>query len=168
MNTRTEDTFQYQFKKFKYLLIGSKSAKIASIILIAMSLVLIFIARNDLSQVIPLLIGAIGLYIYIFKFLSIKNIQQKAYTQTSLISSISKFKAYMANRKKYEMYFMALWIVSLIPFVASNITSNSIAVIGAGIYIALVAAFGALAFKKIDKDILGLETVMQKELEAFK
>ena len=168
MSTGKKDTFQYQFKKFKLLLIGSKSAKIASMMLIAISLVLAFISRKDIGQVIPLLIGAIGLFIYILKFLSIKNIQQKSYTQTSLISSISKFKMYMANRKKYEMYFMAVWILSLIPFASSNITSKIIAVIAAGVYIAVVAVFGYLAFKKIDKDILVLETVMQKELEAFK
>jgi len=168
MNTRKKDTFEYQFKKFKYMLAGSKSARISTIVLIVMSLVLAFKAREDFSQMIPLLLGVILLVVYMVKFLSIKNIKQKSYTQASLTSSIAKFKEYMANRKKYEMYFMSIWVLSLIPFVSSEFVSVYIAILCAGIYIGVVTFLGSLAFKKIATDILRLETVMQKELEAFK
>ncbi|MFD2565448.1 hypothetical protein [Aquimarina rubra] len=162
--TSRKDTFQYQLKNFKMLLNGSKMAKISSIILIALSLILAYISKENIGVVISLLTGAFGLVVYIVKFLSLKNIKQKSYTQTSLVTSLSKFKGYVSKRKKYEMYFMALWIITLIPFGPTVKFNYIAAIVAAVIYIGIVAVLGGLAFKKIDRQILTLESVMKNEL----
>ena len=152
-NPRIQDNFQNQFQTFIMLLKGSTMAKISSFLLIIVSLVLAYQSRENGLQVASLLIGALSLIIYIFKFLSLKDIKQKSYTQTSLVSSISKFKNYISNRKKYEMYFMGFWNISLIPFATSFLESKFQAILFAVAYIGIVAILGNLAYKKVDKTI---------------
>lgn len=163
-NNKTPDTFQTQLKKFEKLLVGAKMAKVSSFILVTVSLVLAYRSRENNLYVMLLLMGALAIVFFIDKFLSLKEIKQKSYTQTSLVSSISKLKTYMANRKKYEMYFMTFWILTLIPSAATHVESNILGVIGIILYIVIVGFFGYLAYKKADKEIASLESTMENEL----
>lgn len=160
------DNFQNQSKLFKTLLKGAKMAKLSSFLLIAISLILAYKSRESNLGMLSLLIGAVGLIIYIFKFLSLNSIEQKSYTQMSLVSSISKFKSYIVMRRKYEMYFIGLWILSLIPMATSSLNSRIQAILFAVTYIVLVTILGNLAYKKIDKTICSLEAEMQISLNA--
>jgi hypothetical protein len=164
-NIKKQDTFQAQLTKFEKLLVGAKMAKVSSVILVVVSLVLVYFSRDNSMSVMLLLIGALAIVFFIDKFLSIKEIKQKSYTQTSLVSSISKLKTYMSNRKKYEMYFMAFWVLTLIPSAATHFESNTIGIIAMLLYIALVGVFGYLAYQKTDKEIDLLERTMENELQ---
>lgn len=163
-NNKTQDTFQTQLKKFEKLLLGAKMAKISSCILVGVSVGLAIRSRDNSLYVMLLLMGALAIIFFIDKFLSVKAIKQKSYTQTSLVSSISKLKTYMSNRKKYEMYFMAFWVLTLIPSAASHFESNVFGIIGILLYIAIVSVFGYLAYKKTDKEIAMLESTMENEI----
>ncbi|RED42238.1 hypothetical protein DFQ10_109133 [Winogradskyella eximia] len=162
---KKQDTFQEQLKTFEKLLAGAKMAQLSSVILVTVSLVLAFKSRENGLYVMLLLTGALAIIFFIDKFLSVKEIKQKSYTQTSLASSISKLKVYMANRKKYEMYFMAFWVLTLIPSATAHFESNVIGIIAILTYIALVSVFGYLAYKKTDKEITLLERTMENELQ---
>ena len=163
--TKKLDTFEAQLTKFKKLLVGAKMARLSSMILIIVSLVQVYYSRDNSINVMLLLIGVLSLVFFIDKFLSIKEIKQKSYTQTSLVASIAKLKSYMANRKKYEMYFMAFWILTLIPSATTHFESNVIGIVGMLLYIAIVGFLGYLAYMKTDKEIALLETTMQNELQ---
>ncbi|WP_296384614.1 hypothetical protein [Winogradskyella sp.] len=162
---KKQDTFQEQLEKFEKLLVGAKMAKLSSVILVTVSLVLAFRSRDNSLYVMLLLMGALAIIFFIDKFLSIKEIKQKSYTQTSLISSISKLKTYMANRKKYEMYFMTFWVLTLIPSATLHFESNVLGIVAILSYITLVSVLGYLAYKKTDKEIALLESTMEYELE---
>ncbi len=164
-NIKKQDNFNTHFKTFKALLKGSKMAKASSLGLITISLILVYKSRADLWILTALVAGVLILGVYIIRFLSLANIKQKSYTQMSLVSSISKFKSYMKYRKKYEMYFLGFWVISLIPYASSSLESRSKAVLYAIAYIALVSVLGNLAFNKVDKKILDLEREMQSELD---
>jgi hypothetical protein len=164
-NNKKQDTFQTQLNKFEKLLVGAKMAKLSSFILVGVSIGLAIWSRENNLYVMLLLMGALAIIFFIDKFLSLKEIKQKSYTQTSLISSISKLKTYMDNRKKYEMYFMAFWVLTLIPSSATYFESNVIGIIGILVYITLVGGLGYLAYKKTDKEIASLESTMAYELE---
>jgi len=99
------------------------------------------------------------------KFLSLKDIKQKSYTQTSLITSLLKLKNYMDIRKKYEMYFMAFWIITLLPFFSTYLSSNILAIAGVFFYIAIVGFLGYLAYKKVDNQINSLMVKMDSKSE---
>ncbi|WP_405572999.1 hypothetical protein [Winogradskyella sp. Asnod2-B02-A] len=161
---KKQDTFQEQLEKFEKLLAGAKMAKLSSVILVTVSLVLAFKSRDNGLYVMLLLMGALAIVFFMDKFLSLKEIKQKSYTQTSLVSSISKLRLYMANRKKYEMYFMAFWVLTLIPSSIGHFESNIIGIVAILCYIALVSVFGYLAYKKTDKEITLLERTMKNEL----
>ncbi|WP_289045193.1 hypothetical protein [uncultured Olleya sp.] len=165
--SNTTDTFEQQLSKFEKLLLGAKLAKLSSFILVAVSLVLAFKSRDNSLSVMLLLTGALSIILFIDKFLSIKEIKQKSYTQMSLVASISKLKLYMSRRKKYEMYFIIFWMLTLIPFSSTYFNSNVYGILGVVLYIVVVAFFGDLAYKKTDKEILELELTMNKELENF-
>ena len=165
--TNRTDTFEQQLSKFKKMLIGANLAKLSSILLITISLALAFKSRDNSLSVMLLLIGALAQIFYIDKFMSLKEIKQKSYTQMSLLASIAKLKAYMSRRKKYEMYFIAFWMLTLIPFLETYFSSNVYGVLGVVLYITIVGFLGNLAFKKSDKVILELEMTMSKELENF-
>lgn len=160
-HTKPTDNFQIQLHTFRALLEGSVMAKISCFLLISLSFVLAYKSRDNMLHVLMLLTGIASVFFYIIKHLSLQDIKQKSYTQTSLISSISKFKAYMANRKKYEIYFLGLWVISLIPFATSVLDSQLYAILFAILYIAVVTVLGNLAYKKTDKTIAGLESEFQ-------
>ncbi|AUC75508.1 hypothetical protein [Olleya sp. Bg11-27] len=165
--TNRTDTFEQQLSKFKKLLIGAKLAKLSSIVLITISLALAFKSRDNNLSVMLLLMGALAIIFFIDKFMSLKDIRQKSYTQMSLLASITKLKTYMSRRKKYEMYFIAFWMLTLMPFSATYFSSNVYGILGVVLYIAVVGFLGNLAYKKSDKEILELEMTMSKELENF-
>ncbi len=156
--TKVPDKFQNQFEKFHMLILGSKMAKLSSILLICFSLILLFYSEPNLLAIISLLIGIAVLVVYILKFLPLKNIEQKPYTQHSLTSSISKFKAYMKQRKKFEILFISIWFLSLIPVLSSYLGSNLKAIIATILFITITAVLGLLAFLKVEKDLHTLET----------
>ncbi|TXD82817.1 hypothetical protein ESY86_12430 [Subsaximicrobium wynnwilliamsii] len=160
-HAKAPDNFQKQLQTFKALLKGSMMAKTSSFMLIAVSLVLAYKSRDNMLNVLLLLTGMASVVFYIIKHLSLQEIKQKSYTQRSLMSSISKFKAYMANRKKYEIYFLGFWIISLIPYATSFLDSKLHAILFAILYIAVVTVLGNLAYKKIDKIIAHLESELQ-------
>ena len=163
-NSNKLDSFQSKTDLFKKLLIGSKMAKLSCIILVIISLVLIFIARENMKQVIALLLGVVAVVSYVFKFLPLSEIKQKSYTQTSFNSSVYKFKTYISNRKRYEIYFMAIWIISLTPFAIDQLGSKFEVFIGAFFYIVFVSFLGLLAFEKVEKTISTLEVVTDEEM----
>lgn len=164
LETRTQDTFQDQLKQFKMLIIGSKMAQASSILLICFSFLLMFYSQKDMLIIISLLIGAIALAVYIFKFLPLGDIEQKSYTQKSLNSSISKLKVYTAIRKKREIYFISIWSISLAPFMSSYLGSDLKAVIAVLLFITMTAGLGFLAFLKTTKDLKNIDDTMQIEL----
>jgi hypothetical protein len=155
-----KDIFQDQLKNFKALLIGSKMAGVSAMLLALFSLIAAIICRGNLEQAIPLLLGAVAQIVYAIKYLQLTDIKQKSYTQTSLESSISKFKVYMTNRKRYETLVMAFYALTLIPFALgyeSLALVLSICLIG----ILLVSFLGMLAFKRVDSNIVLLEATLK-------
>ena len=120
--------------------------------------------RSNLGQAMPLLLGSIVQIVYIFKYLQLDDIKQKSYTQKSLKSSVVKFKVYMSNRKKYEMFVMSFWIIMMVPY-ALNYESTLIVVSGCILYIVLVSFFGSLAFKKVDNNIELLEATLKNAVQ---
>lgn len=155
--TKTPEIFQDQYKKFRMLIAGSKMAKVSTILLMCFSLLLMFYAEENLSTIISLFFGAAVLGIYIIKFLILKNIDQKSYTSISLSSSISKFRDYMTQRKKFEIFYISIWAISLIPFLSTRLGSDLKAIITAALFIILTATIGILGFKKANKEIQTLE-----------
>jgi len=149
------------FKKFHLLIIGSKMAKYSAIFLVFLSLFLMFYSEKNMLIIVTLLIGVAVLGIYIFKFLPLSNINQKPNSQGSLSSSILKFKTYMSNRKKFEILFISIWALSLIPFLSSYFDSGIKAIIAAILFIVPTAVFGMLAFIKAEKEVQTLESQIQ-------
>ncbi|WP_179335768.1 hypothetical protein [Winogradskyella costae] len=164
-NQTKQDTFQKQLKTFEKLLIGAKMAKLSSFILIGVSIGLAIRYRENNLYVMLLLMGILAIVFFIDKFLSLKDIKQKSYTQTSLVSSISKFKTYMNNRKKYEMYFIAFWVLTLIPSASIHFDSNVSGILSISAYISFVGVFGYISYKKTEKEIASLESTMAYELQ---
>jgi len=159
------DTFKCKVELYKKLLSGSKMAKLSCIILVIVSFVFIFMAREKMTQVVSLLVGAIAVVFYVIKYLSLNDIKQKSYTQISFNLSLKKFKAYIATRKKYEIFFMAIWVISLVPFAIDQLDSKFQVYVGAIFYIAFVSFLGMLAFEKLEKTINSLEVVMDEEVQ---
>ncbi|MGO3183905.1 MAG: hypothetical protein ACTIJ9_13850 [Aequorivita sp.] len=168
LETKTQDTFQDQLKKFKMLLMGSKMTKIASLVLIGFSFSLMLTSEEGMLTIISLLLGVAVMVAYMFKFLSLKNIEQKSYTQMSLISSITKFKTHMKNRKNNEFYYVFIWLFSLIPVLYSRSESTTHVIVEIVLAVIVTGVLGMFLFRKTEVDINNLETVMQTELEAFK
>lgn len=160
-NPKIKDNFQTHLKTFKDLLKGSLMAKLSCFILILYSLFQIYKSSDNMLHVVLLLLGVATLIFYMINYLSLKSIKQKSYTQSSLMSSLSKFKVYMEKRKKYEMYFIGFWIISLIPFSDTYLESKLQAILFAIFYIAMVTIFGNLAYKKTEKIIEELETELR-------
>jgi len=159
--TKNSDTFQKQFEKFHMLLIGSKMAKHSTIILMLFSLILIFFSEKSILIITALLIGFTVLGVYILKFLQLGNINQKPNSKGTLSSSISKFKTYLDNRKKFEILYLSIWTLSLIPFLASYFGSSVKAIIAAVLFIVTFSILGLLGFKKAGKDVQALEAQIQ-------
>jgi len=157
------ETFQKQFEKFNMLIIGSKMAKLSSIMLMCISLFLIFYSEKSILAILTLLIGIAVLGVYIFKFLPLNNIEQKPSTQDSLSSSISKFKAYIKQRKKFEILFISVWFFTLIPVISAYLGSNLKAFFATILVISITAVLGTLAFIKVEKELQTLETQIQSK-----
>jgi hypothetical protein len=164
--TNRTDLFQNQLKNFKALLSGSKMATLSAVFLATFSLVTAYMTRSNLWQAIPLLFGSAVQIGYIFKYLQLDDIKQKSYTQKSLQSSVAKFKVYISNRKKYEMFVMSFWIITMVPY-ALNYESTLIVVSGCILYIILVSFFGSLAFKKVDSNIELLEATLKNAVQSY-
>ena len=164
--TNRTDLFQNQLKNFKALLSGSKMATLSAVFLATFSLVTAYMTRSSLGQAIPLLLGSVVQIVYIFKYLQLDDIKQKSYTQTSLKSSVAKFKIYISNRKKYEMFVMSFWIIMMVPY-ALNFESTLIVISGCILYIVLVSFFGSLAFKKVDNNIELLEATLKHAIQSY-
>ncbi|WP_040278789.1 hypothetical protein [Psychroserpens damuponensis] len=162
--TKSKDTFQNQIVKFNSLLTGAKMAQFSSALLIGFSLAHVYNFKENIVVVMSLLVGALALLFFLNNFLSIKHFKQKSYTHTSLISSVSKFKSYIAKRKKYEMYFMSFWALTLVPYAAIYFDSNILGIVVVFLGLGLVGLLGELAFKKVDKLIMSLEDDIEKEL----
>lgn len=160
---KPKDIFQEQLRNFKALLNGSKMATVSAILLALFSLLAAYICRGKLEQAIPLVLGAVAQIVYTIKYLQLTGIKQKAYTQMSLQSSISKFKAYMSNRKRYETLVMALYALTLIPF-ALRYETLSIVISLCLIGIFIVSFLGMLAFRKGDSNVALLEVTLKNEL----
>ena len=161
--TKNPDTFQNSIKTFKMLIAGSNMAKYSIIILIGFSFFLMAHAEKTMLNIGSLFIGILALAFYLFKFLLIANMDQKSYTQMSLIASILKLKTYLTHRKKNEIYFTSIWSLSIIPFLSAHFESNANAFIAIIIFMVMVAIFGELSFKKTDKILKTLETTVQSE-----
>lgn len=161
LKSKNSDTFSDQLKKFKMLIVGSKMAKVSSILLMCISLFLMYYSEKSMLIILTLLIGIAVLGVYIFKFLPLNNIEQKPNTQDSLTSSISKFKAYIKQRKKFEIIFISVWFFTLIPFLSSYFGSNLKAIIVTILVISITAVLGMLAFIRVEKELQTLETQIQ-------
>ena len=163
LNINQTDIFQEQLKYFKALLVGAKMAKLSTIFLTTFSLVTAIKLRSNLEIAIPLLLGVVIQVVYTIKYLQLTGIKQKSYTQTSLQSSILKFKLYMSNRKKYEMIAMALYAITIIPY-ALHYESVTFVISVFMIFLVLVSFLGILAFKKVKSDIELLELSLKNQL----
>ena len=162
--TKKPDPFQKQFDKFHMLILGSKMAKLSSLILMCFSLIIMFYSEKSILVILTLLIGIAVIGVYILKFLPLKNIEQKPYTKASLTSSISKFKAYIEQRKKFEILFISVWFLTLIPFLSTYSGSNFKALIVTILVIAITAVLGMLAFIRVEKELRTLETQIQSKI----
>jgi hypothetical protein len=162
-NPKPKDLFQEQLKDFTALLNGSKMAVVSAILLTLFLLFAAYICGEKLGQAIPLVISAVIQIVYTIKYLQLSGIKQKAYTQMSLQSSISKFKAYVSKRKRYETLIMALYALTLIPFALRYETFStviSLCLIGT----LLVSFLGILAFRKVDSNVALLEATLKNGL----
>ena len=158
--TNKTDLFQDQLKNFNALLNGSKTAKLSALLLAVFSVVMAYISRNDLSQTLPLLIGAFIQIVYAIKYLQLADIRQKSYTQTSLGTSVLKYKLYLSNRKKYEIVVMVLYALTIIPFTLRY--QSLIFVISAfTVGILSISIWSVFAFKKLDNNIDFLEATLK-------
>ena len=162
--TKKPDPFQKQFDKFHMLILGSKMAKLSSLILMCFSLIIMFYSEKSILVILTLLIGIAVIGVYILKFLPLKNIEQKPYTKASLTSSISKFKAYIEQRKKFEILFISVWFLTLIPFLSTYSGSNFKALIVTILVIAITAVLGMLAFIRVEKELRTLEIQIQSKI----
>ncbi len=160
-DTQNHVTFEKKSNNFKHLIIGSKSARIASILLIAFSIAFVYYSRENKMSAFSLLLGIVFQVFYIFKYLGLKGIEQNPNTPRELSSNLSKFKIYMKRRKKNELLFLAIWILSCIPAASMYFGSQFKAAIGGVVYILFVGFLGHLAFKKADKEINKLEADVQ-------
>lgn len=158
LKSKKSDSFQKQLSKFKNLLIGSKTAKLANMGLIAISILFIFKSEQNLMVIASLVIGISVLVLYMNLFLSLKDIKQKSYTTKSLFASILKFKDYMQKRKRFEMIYISIWFLSLSPFVYLRSGSALETILEIGIYLTATALLGMLAFKNVQKQIRNLES----------
>ena len=161
--TKNSDTFKKQFDKFHLLILGSKMAKLSSLILMCVSLILMFYSEKSILVILSLLIGIAVLGVYILKFLPLRNIEQKPHTQGSLASSILKFKAYIKQRKKFEILFISIWFLTLIPVLSTYLGSNFKALIVTILVIAITAVLGMLAFIRVEKELRAIETQIQSK-----
>lgn len=155
--TITNDTFKSRLKTFKSLLFGARLAQLSSVILIGFSCFLIYSAGENSLHAAFLLLGILSLIFFIDKFLSLKGIKKKSYTTDSLNSSLSKFKAYMDKRKKYEMYYITFWALTLIPALSLNIEFTIEALLGHLFFFAVVGVLGYLAYLGTDSKIREIE-----------
>ncbi|MGJ8549708.1 hypothetical protein [Winogradskyella wichelsiae] len=71
----------------------------------------------------------------------------------------------MDSRKKYEMYFMTFWILTLIPSASIHFDSNIFGILSVLAYLTFVGVFGYLSYKKTEKQIALLESTMEYELQ---
>ena len=157
-----KDNFNSQINQFKGLLAGSRMAKLSSMVMALSSIiVLVLYSSGDRLAIVSLLFGAVVNVFYTLKFLSLKKMKKKSYTQNSLGSSISKFRAYINNRKKYEYITTSIWILSLIPSLSQNFDSYLNASIFSIILCVIVCFLGAKSFKKVEKIISGIESSIQ-------
>ncbi len=157
-----KDNFNSQISQFKGLLAGSRMAQISSMVMALSSLiVLVLYSSEDRLAIASLLFGAVVNVFYALKYLSLKKMKKKSYTQNSLISSISEFRAYINNRKKYEYITTSIWILSLIPSLSQNFNSYQNASICSIILCVIVCFLGAKSFKKVEKIISGIESNMR-------
>tara|TARA_R100000935_G_scaffold57551_1_gene91749 strand:- start:17 stop:517 length:501 start_codon:yes stop_codon:yes gene_type:complete len=161
--SKNSDTFQDQFKEFKLLILGSKMAKASSILLICFSVTLMFYSEKNVFILISLAIGIAVMLVYIFKFLSLRNIEQRSHTPSSLTDSLSKFKVFMKQRKKFEILYISIWFLSLVPFVSSYLGSGLDAIISIVLLIIITSILGMLAFIKADKKVITLENRVQSK-----
>ena len=159
-----QDPFQSQLNTLKMLITGSKMAKYSFIILIGFSFFMMANAEKTILVIGSLCLGIVALVFYIFKFLPLENMDQKSDTPMFMTASISKFKTYMANRKKNEIYFTLIWALSLIPFLSAHFESSASALIAITLFMTIVALFGKLGFNKTDKTLKTLENQMQMEI----
>ncbi|MFD0975364.1 hypothetical protein [Salinimicrobium gaetbulicola] len=162
--TKKPHTFQKQFDKFHLLILGSKMAKLSSLILMFVSLIIMFYSEKSILVILSLLIGVAVLGVYILKFLPLNNIEQKPYTKASLTSSLTKFKAYIEQRKKFEILFISVWFLTLIPFLSTYLGSNFKALIVTILVISITAVLGMLAFIRVEKELRTLETQIQSKI----
>jgi hypothetical protein len=81
----------------------------------------------------------------------------------SLQSSVSKFKAYVSKRKRYETLIMALYALTLIPF-ALRYETFSIVILLCLIGTLVVSFLGMLAFRKVDSNVALLEATLKNGL----
>ena len=160
LKTNKSDLFQDQLKNFNAFLNGSKIAKLSALMLAVFSVVMAYISRSDLSQALPLLIGAFIQIVYAVKYLEIADIRQKSYTQTSLGTSVLKYKLYLSNRKKYDIVVIVLYALTIIPFTLRY--QSLIFVISAFIVgILSISIWSVFAFKKLDNNIDFLEATLK-------
>lgn len=158
------DTLQKQFDKFHMLILGSKMAKLSSLILICFSFIIMFYSEKSILVILSLSIGIAVLGFYILKFLPLGDIKQKPHTHDSLGISISKFKAYIDQRKKFEILFISVWFLTLIPFLSTYLGSNYKALLVTMLVIVITAVLGMLAFIRVEKEIRALETQIQSKI----
>lgn len=165
-NDTANKTLPILVKAYKSLLFGSKMAKLSALILVITSLNLAYQAKDHSLMACSLLFGALSLLWYTYYFLSYQELQEKSYTLKTLNETISKFKAYIAHRKKHEMWFMLSWIVSFTPYYLT-LRSSINTFIMAIIYILFIGILGKLAFLRVDQQILGLENALKNNIYEF-
>ena len=157
LETINSETIDMKSNNFQHLITGSKSAKIASYVMILFSLGFMYYSRENIMSVFAILLGIVAQLFYTIKYLNLKGFSQNPRTSAELNSNLSRFKTYIENRKKYEFVFFIIWLISFIPAALQHFDSGYRVAIAGIAYTAFVGIFGYFAFKKVDKEIGALE-----------
>lgn len=161
LKNNKKHTLKFQLQMLRMMILGSKMAKISSVILIVATLAAAVMVRDHLLYSILLIIGALVLVWYMVNYLSTNGINPKEVSKNELENSISKLKSYVSNRKKYEAYVFAFWLLTLVPVILYKLDFSPF--IGLAIALLLVVSpffVTSSAFKQIDKNIEDFESVI--------
>ena len=159
--TNNQKIIERKYDNFKHLMLGAKFAKISTVVLIAFSIGLMYLSRENMVGVFTLLFGILFLLFYFFKYLAVQGINPDPTNTQELSTNLSKFKTYFEKRKKNEVLFLVIWLLSGIPAASTYFGSELKVAISLVTYIAFVGVFGYLAFRKIEKEIRFLEAEIQ-------
>lgn len=163
LQSKNKDKFRSPEMKFNALVQGSKMSQFANLLLILFSIGLMIYSRENLVAILFLSLGIVALAVYTLKFLLLKNIHKKPESTFFSPSNVLNFKAYMAKRKRNEVVYMTIWMISTIPAVSLYLNSGLKASILVATSILIMMVLGFLSFKKIEDELKSVSQLLKIE-----